>query len=230
MKRLLVLACTAVVTPALWSAAVAADVPALPRYQGSAPIYEAPAFSWTGFYLGINGGYGFGTSDWSSATTTASLDPQGALVGATLGYNWQTGAWVLGAEADADAAWINASTSGGSGLCAGSLGCETHNTFLGTARARVGYAFDRLMPYVTGGGAFGTVKMSPNTGGGETAFQFGWTAGAGLEYAYKGPWSVKLEYLYTDLGTATCGASTCGTDTDVSYKTNVVRAGLNYRF
>ncbi|MGA7973597.1 MAG: hypothetical protein WCA36_12395, partial [Pseudolabrys sp.] len=128
MKRLLVLACTAVVTPALWSAAVAADVPALPRYQGSAPIYEAPAFSWTGFYLGINGGYGFGTSDWSSATTTASLDPQGALVGATVGYNWQTGVWVLGGEVDADASWINASTTGGSGLCSGGLGCETHNT------------------------------------------------------------------------------------------------------
>lgn len=230
MKRLLALTCAAVVTQTVCSLAVAADVPGLPHYQGPAAIYKAPAFSWTGFYLGVNAGYGFGTSDWSSATTAASLDPQGALVGGTVGYNWQTGVWVLGAEADAGAAWINASTAGGSGLCAGSLGCETHNTFLGTARARVGYAFDRIMPYVSGGAAFATVKMSPNTGGGETDFQFGWTAGAGLEYAYKGPWSVKFEYLYTDLGTAACGAATCGTDTDVSYKANVVRAGLNYRF
>ena len=230
MKRPALLACATLLAQAVALAAVAADVPALPRYQGPAPVYEAPAFSWTGLYLGLNGGYGFGTSDWSSATTGAGLDPQGALVGGTVGYNWQTGVWVLGGEIDADASWINASTTGGSGLCSGGLGCETHNTFLGTARARVGYAFDRLMPYVTGGGAFSTVKMSPNTGGGETAFKLGWTAGAGLEYAYKGRWSVKLEYLYTDLGTATCGVATCGTETDVSYKANVVRAGLNYRF
>ncbi len=230
MKRPALLACATLLTQAVALPAVAADVPALPRYQGPAPVYEAPAFSWTGFYLGINGGYGFGTSDWSSAATAASLDPQGALVGGTFGYNRQTGVWVFGAETDADATWINASTTDGSGLCGGALGCETHNTFLGTVRARVGYAFDRLMPYVTGGGAFGTVKMTPTTGGSDSALKIGWAAGAGIEYAYKGPWSVKLEYLYTDLGTATCGASTCGTDTDVSDKANVVRAGLNYRF
>jgi opacity protein-like surface antigen len=86
------------------------------------------------------------------------------------------------------------------------------------------------MPYVTGGGAFGTIKMSPNTGGSETDTKFGWAAGAGVEVAHKSAWSVKLEYLYTDLGTATCSASTCGVDTDVTYKANLVRAGLNYRF
>lgn len=51
-----------------------------------------------------------------------------------------------------------------------------------------------------------------------------------IEYAFMGAWSVKLEYLYTDLGTATCRAASCGVDTDVTYKANLVRAGLNYRF
>ncbi len=229
MNRFPMMACVIALAGVLGSSAFAADVPA-PVYKGPAPVYEAPAFSWTGFYLGINGGYGFGKSDWSSAATTGSIDPQGALVGVTLGYNWQTGSWVLGAEGDIDATWINNSITSGTGLCAGGTGCDTHNTWLGTARARVGYTFDRWMPYVTGGGAFGTIKMSPNTGGSEIDTKFGWAAGAGLEYAYKSAWSVKLEYLYTDLGTATCSASTCGVDTDVSYKANLVRAGLNYRF
>ena len=202
----------------------------MPLYKGPAPVYEAPAFSWTGFYLGINGGYGFGKSDWSGTATSGSLSPHGALTGATFGYNWQTGSWVLGAEADSDAGWINTSTTSGTGLCAGGTGCDTHNTWLGTARARVGYAWDRWMPYVTAGGAFGTIKMSPNSGGSEIDTRLGWTAGAGVEYGYSRAWSLKLEYLYTDLGTATCSASTCGVDTDVSYEANLVRAGLNYRF
>jgi outer membrane immunogenic protein len=227
MKRLPLLACVVALTETFGASAFAADVS---LFKGPAPAFEAPVFSWTGFYLGINAGYGFGKSEWSNATTAGSIDPQGALVGATFGYNWQTGSWVLGAEGDINATWISNSTTSGTGLCAGGTGCDTHNTWLGTARARLGYAWNRYLPYVTGGGAFGTVKMSPNTGGSEIDTRLGWTAGAGVEYAYKDAWSVKLEYLYTDLGTATCSASTCGADTDVSYKANLVRAGLNYRF
>jgi outer membrane immunogenic protein len=227
MKRLSLVTGVAMLAEAIGSSAFAADVP---LYKSPAPVYEAPVFSWTGFYLGINGGYGFGQSDWSSAATSGNINPQGALVGTTFGYNWQIGSWVFGAEADADATWISASTASGTGLCAGGIGCDTHNTWLGTARARIGYAWDRLLPYITGGGALGTVKMSPNTGGAESATKLGWAAGAGVEYAYDRTWSVKLEYLYTDLGTATCSASSCGVDTDVTYKVNLVRAGLNYRF
>jgi len=229
MKRLPPMACAIVLAEALGASAFAADLP--PVYKGPEPVYVAPAsFSWTGFYLGINGGYGFCKSEWRGTATAGSPDPRGALVGATLGYNWQIGSWVFGAEGDIDATWISASTASGTGLCAGGTGCDTHNTWLGTARARVGYAWNRIMPYVTGGGAFGTVKMSPGTGGSETDNKFGWAAGAGLEYGSKDAWSVKLEYLYADLGTATCSAATCGTDTDVSYNVNLVRAGLNYRF
>lgn len=229
MKRLPLMACVIALAGTAGCPVFAADVP-MPIYKGPAPVYEAPAFSWSGFYLGINGGYGFGKSDWSSGATSGSLDPQGALIGATLGYNWQIGSWVLGAEGDIDAAWINASTTSGTGLCAGAPGCDTHNTWLGTARARVGYAWNHFLPYLTGGGAVGTIKMSPSTGGSEIDTKLGWAAGAGLEYAYDRSWSMKLEYLYTDLGTATCSASSCGVDTDVSYKANLVRAGLNYRF
>lgn len=120
------------------------------------------------------------------------------------------------AEGGVDASWVSASTTSGTGLCAGGTGCDAHNTWLGAARAGVGYAWNRLLPCVTGGG--------------ESATQFGWAAGAGIEYTSMGAWSVKLEYLCTDLGTATCRAASCGVDTDVTYKANLVRAGLNYRF
>jgi outer membrane immunogenic protein len=52
----------------------------------------------------------------------------------------------------------------------------------------------------------------------------------GLEYGFLGPWSAKIEYLYADLGNATCGAASCGVDTSVSFKTSIVRLGVNYRF
>ena len=64
----------------------------------------------------------------------------------------------------------------------------------------------------------------------QTATKAGWTAGGGLEYAFKGAWSAKVEYLYADLGKASCDVATCGTANDVTFKTNLVRAGLNYHF
>src|SRR5438067_363778 len=63
-----------------------------------------------------------------------------------------------------------------------------------------------------------------------TTDRTGWTVGTGLEYAFLGPWSAKVEYLYTDLGSASCGAATCGAATTVSYNVNIIRFGVNYRF
>jgi outer membrane immunogenic protein len=108
--------------------------------------------------------------------------------------------------------------------------CETKNDWLGTARARLGYAgWNNLLPYVTGGAAFGNIKGTVG-GASVTKTNIGWTAGAGLEYAFLGAWSAKVEYLYADLGKATCPAGTCTFDTDVKFKANLVRVGLNYRF
>jgi outer membrane immunogenic protein len=226
MKRFTIMACAGLLVAAMASPSFAAD---LPRPAYKAPIYVAP-FSWSGLYVGINGGYGWGKSDWSSAATTGSAKPKGALGGLTLGYNLQTGAWVWGLEADIDYSWMKGSDNTGTGVCTGTDGCETKNTWLGTARGRIGYSFDRWLPYLTGGAAFGNVKMTPNGGSTTSATRVGWTAGLGVEYAFSGAWSAKLEYLYADLGKATCDAATCGIDTDVSFKTSIARLGLNYRF
>lgn len=225
MKRYLLSACAGMLAAAVATPSFAAD---LPRPAYKSPVYVA-GFSWSGLYIGINGGYGWGKSDWSSAVTTGNTQPKGGLVGATLGYNVQTGVWVWGLEGDIDASWIKGSTSAGTGVCSG-VGCETKNSWLGTARGRIGYAWDRWLPYITGGAAFGDVKMTPASGLSTTKTRVGWTLGAGVEYAFMGAWSTKLEYLYADLGKSTCGAATCGIDTDVSFKINVVRVGLNYRF
>ena len=207
----------------LASQAFAADMPRGYRE----PAYAAPAPSWSGFYAGLNGAYGWGTSDWSGGATGTN-SPAGALFGATLGFNGQAGAFVFGAEGDIDGNWMRDSNSTGTGFCS-SPGCGVQTSWFGTARGRVGYAFDRALFYVTAGAAFGDVQMTA-LGGTATADRTGWTAGLGLEYAFLGPWSAKIEYLYADLGSASCGPAVCGTATTVTFNTNIIRLGVNYRF
>lgn len=226
MKRFFQLAAAAGLALTMASPSFAAD---LPRPAYKAPIYVAPLFSWTGFYIGINGGYAWADADWTGTSGSASTKPKGGLLGGTIGFNYQTGAWVWGLEGDFDAAWIK-DTATGTGICAAAPGCETKSDWFGTARGRIGYAWDRWMPFITGGVAFANAKLTTAAGASDSNTQIGWTAGLGVEYAFMGNWSAKLEYLYADLGKATCGSGTCTTDTDVDIKANIVRVGLNYRF
>lgn len=216
MKRL-VLASVAVVT--LMGAANAADM----QRRQAMPTKAVPyvqMYNWTGAYVGINGGIGWGRSNFSAPVATGDFNTSGGMVGGTVGYNWQAGQAVFGLEGDLD--WANVR---GSSACGAGLSCETRNNWLGTARGRVGYAFDRIMPYVTGGLAVGGVKNSITGSGENSTTKAGYALGGGVEAAIAGPWTAKVEYLYTDLGrtSAPLGA-------DVSSKSNTVRAGLNYRF
>jgi outer membrane immunogenic protein len=226
MMRIVLAALAAIL--ALAQPSLAADL-ARPVYKAPrmSPYYVAP-FSWTGAYIGINGGYGWGKSnyDFGGGVTTGDFTVKGALVGGTAGYNLQTGTWVWGLEADLDASWIKGSDTA---TCI-APGCETKNLWLGTGRGRIGFAFDRAMVYGTGGAALGSLKFSPATNPSETKTKLGWTAGAGVEYAFMGSWSAKVEYLYVDLGNTTCSAASCGVESQVKFKSNIVRAGLNYRF
>jgi len=174
MKRFTLTACASLLAAAMAMPSFAADLPR-PAYKAQ-PYYVAP-FSWSGFYVGINGGYGFGKSNWTNTATgisTGDFNLTGPLAGVTLGYNMQTGVWVWGLEADLDASWIKGSTTT---ACGG--GCSTQNTWLGTARGRIGYAWDRWLPYITGGAAFGAIKMTPPAPDTFTEkTKIGWTAGA----------------------------------------------------
>jgi outer membrane immunogenic protein len=220
MKRLLL---ALVSVAALTGTAAAADL----SRPAPAPYYKAPVvapvFSWTGFYIGLNGGGGFGRSAWDS---TGSFNTSGGLVGGTIGYNYQIGQAVVGVEGDIDWADINGTTNNACGL-----GCKTRDSWLSTVRGRLGYAADRFMPYITGGAAFGDIKASTPGFAGANSDRAGWTLGAGLEFAVAQNWSVKAEYLYVDLGKFNCGIACGAAVTDnVSFTTNLIRAGVNYHF
>jgi outer membrane immunogenic protein len=205
-------------------AAEAADMPIKAPYYKGPPRSVVSYYNWTGFYAGINGGYGFGSSDWSSPAV--SMKPKGGMFGGTVGYNYQAGSIVYGLEGD-----FNWSGVKGDVAC-GAFSCETKSDWLATFRGRIGYAMDRWLPYITAGGAYGNIEVS-STNPATTAVskdQFGWTAGAGLEYAFLGNWTAKLEYLYVDLGNFECGTGCAVPTNDVSFKENIVRAGLNYKF
>ncbi len=219
MNRVAV-ACVGLLALAGGSAA-AAD---LPRYYQPGPVYN-PIYTWTGFYIGINGGGGWGRSQWDGLDT---FDVSGGLIGGTVGYNWQFGQALIGAEGDIDWSDIKGTTTV---LCPG--GCETRNKWLATVRGRLGYAFDRFLPYFTGGLALGDINATlpvPVLPGGSVS-SAGWTVGAGLEVGLVSNVSLKAEYLYVDLGTFNCGLN-CGLPPggNVSFTTNIFRGGANLRF
>ena len=203
----------------------AADIPAKGYYKGP-PRSVVSYYNWTGAYVGINGGYMWGQTEFTNtAGANFNTSPKGWLVGGTLGYNWQSGAMVYGIEGDFN--WVDMNGTDASLVCGAT--CNIKNTWLSTVRGRIGYAFDRWLPYVTGGGAFGRVNVG-NASGTVDETKSGWTAGVGVEYAFLGNWTTKLEYLHVDLGTATCDLSICTSTVNAKYTADIVRAGINYKF
>jgi outer membrane immunogenic protein len=203
--------------------ALAADLSVAPLYKAP-PVVAPTAYNWSGFYVGANGGGGWGTSNWDSA---GGFNVSGGVIGGTAGVNWQLGHAVLGLEGDVD--WSNLKGSATSTLCP--AGCTTSNDWLATVRGRAGYAFDRFLPYVTGGLAVGDIKTSTPGFAGGSQTNAGWTAGGGVELALTNNWTAKAEYLHVDLGNMNCGFS-CGVvaNNSVSLKSDMVRGGVNFRF
>lgn len=198
------------------TAASAADMPAR-NYTKAPPM--APMFNWTGLYLGLNGGYGWVDAGGSSVG--------GFVGGGQIGYNWQGigSPLVLGLEADIQGADIDQTET------IGAVTGTTRVKAFGTVRGRIGYAFDRAMIYATGGWAYTRTSLDLTGPGGSISssdWSSGWALGGGLEYAFMGPWSAKLEYLHVDSGDVTL--TLAGVPITGNYDLNVVRAGLNYRF
>jgi outer membrane immunogenic protein len=221
MKKLLIASIAALAF--CGASAIAADMPV------KAP--PMAMFNWTGFYAGINAGYGWGDSRWhapGAGNDTGTFNIDGGLVGGTWGSNWQSGNVVFGLEGDLD--WSNVK---GTTHVACVPGCLSEGTWLSLTRVRLGYAADRTLWYVTGGLASGGVHKDVHTAGDtpSTSTEYGWTLGAGVEWALQSNWSAKLEYLYVDLGDGFCSVATCALPgTHVKFDENIVRFGLNYRF
>jgi outer membrane immunogenic protein len=212
----------AVLALAAAGSARAADLSVAPIYKAP-PQVTAPAYNWSGFYLGVNGGGAWGTSNWDSAS---SFNVSGGVVGGTAGINWQMGHAVLGLEGDVD--WSNLKGSATSLACP--AGCTTSNDWLATVRGRAGYAFDRFLPYVTGGLAAGDIKAATPGFAGATQTNAGWTVGGGVELALTNNWTAKAEYLHVDIGNMNCGFNCGVANNNVSLKSDVVRGGVNFRF
>jgi len=228
MKRFLL---ATVALAALSAPAAAADLAT--KYPVKA--VAVPVFSWTGFYIGANAGYGGGSYSYDYApgvVGTGDANSSGWLVGGQIGYNYQfSNNVVLGLETDLQ--WTDISGQVGGVLVAGGNTISgTKLDYFGTIRARLGYAVDRFLPYITGGVAYGDVKSNLINGGFWTSTSntnWGWTLGVGAEYAVTNNWTFKAEYLYVDLGSNDLGPAGIVTASGDN-KYNIVRAGVNYKF
>jgi outer membrane immunogenic protein len=209
--------------------AAAADL-APPVMPASSVV--APGRSWAGLYVGLAGGYAWGSTHqgWTSSTyrglgtsvgdVDESLRANGGLIGATLGYNWQIDRVVLGLEADMSYASLKSRGSApDAGIwSAGDSALQTWSTeltWLSTLRGRIGFTYDRFLVYGTGGlaiaGATDRTELTYNDGAGgglsasarDSKTHLGWALGAGIEAALTEKLTAKLEYLHVDLGSQT---------------------------
>lgn len=262
MKRfaLIAMATTALSCAAL-QVASAADIPA--------PVYKAavvaPAFSWSGCYVGVNAGVGWNHSDFGTnvdpgshfsvaanlalinAAGTGTANKTGFVGGGQIGCNWQTGAIVYGVEGDFNAFSATATLEQTAATTLGpvTMTNSMKTNWLATARARVGYAFDRSLIYVTGGVAFADLRYTETWS--EPAFpafgtstvsktKAGAVIGAGWEYAFTNNWSAKAEYLHVRFGSVsndwlltTATGTTNAVHGSAKLSANIFRLGLNYK-
>jgi outer membrane immunogenic protein len=218
--------------------AFAAD---LRRPPPPAPVVAPmPIYNWSGFYIGVQGGFAWADFEHTLVATGATLthEASGGLIGGTVGFNWQTGAWVFGFEADY--AWADISRSVDTCFGIALVTCKSGLDTFGTARLRLGGAWGPVMIYGTGGFAFGDhfVKVFDDfTGLSATRSEFavGWTAGGGIEWGFAPGWSLKAEALYFDLdvdrfNTVNLALPALLGGVDNQLTGVVVRGGINYRF
>lgn len=243
MRRLQCALLAAVAVIGVVSIASAADMPV------KAPVYKAPIvaapYNWNGFYVGGHIGGAWSNVDASDPTgaifapagSTIGLDGRGLLGGGQVGYNWQTGHWVLGVQGDFAWTGINVSTVDPF-VTTTTLSYKTD--WIGMLTGRVGYAWDNWLLYVKGGAAwvhskYGAVdpallRVGIDVSGSST--QSGWIAGGGLEYGLTPNWTLFAEYDYIGLGThgvtMTGGGATIAAN--IKQNISIVKGGINYKF
>jgi outer membrane immunogenic protein len=257
MKQVLVAGVGLLALAAANQPALSADLPPRPA---PAPVYRAPPpvyviYSWTGCYIGGHGGGVWITKDFLAATAIdfggglvgpagrdlGSHDASGWIAGGQVGCNYQTGNFVFGIQGDY--AWIAAEGTHADPFAA-TLGLDvtdrSNTKSLASVTGRVGYAWDRFLAYVKGGGAWeGDDYDAYFTGTGVTLAEgsetrFGWTAGVGGEYAFTDWITGFVEYNYYDFGSRSVTFSTPGGavigDVDIDERKSVVKAGINFKW
>ena len=195
---------------ALTAPAFAGDLPVRRSTPYYAPEPARQLFNWSGFYVGGNAGYGWGTA--------LGADPSGYLLGLQAGYNFQVASNILaGIETDIAITSIEGSSAGNT----------ISLDYLGTVRGRLGATIDRFYLYGTAGLAYGRVELD-NTGLASRQTHVGWTAGLGVEAMIAPNVTARLEYLYADLGKETY--TTVGGPVRTGIDASILRMGMNYKF
>ena len=243
LRRILLASVGAV---ALAGTAVAAEPPPAPP-----PIYvpPVPIFTWTGVYVGAQIGYAWGTTDINLGDNfgdfiSFSENNNGVIGGAHVGYNLQLSQWVIGLEGDVDGSSLSKTVS--NTLVIDNflvpLSASANLNVQGSIRGRLGYAWDRLLLYATGGVAFGGFNGSIDSPFGYNSIsttRVGWTVGGGLEYAVTNNWSIRAEYRYTQFGHSTVFANDAfalpiatavGASGNIKFNENRVQVGVSYKF
>lgn len=197
-------------------------------------VEVAPVFTWTGGYIGLQGGYawGDGSIDESDGPGFADFEPDGFIGGVYAGYNYQmSNNIVIGAEVDVVYADVDGEGTvfDEPGDPIGLAGQELN--WSGAGRLRLGYAVDRFLPYIAGGVAFGDIDLTPIGVLGAPTFSdtfVGWTIGGGLDYAFTDNLIFRAEYRYTDFGSEDFDDGDGGFEMELD--THDVRLGIAYKF
>jgi outer membrane immunogenic protein len=230
----------AIALAAFVSGAQAADL-GVPRGPVSAAVV-APVFGWTGFYLGAQIGHQWGQVNGNICASGGVVfcnpfvtSPNGIVGGVHVGYNWQFNSLVAGLEAD-----LEANGARGTTVVAGFGGPyyqRSRGNWQGSVRARLGFAADRALFYVTGGLAVSdysyAIGFTPTTSAPfhrYGATRAGWTVGAGVEYAFAPNWTGRVEYRYADFGTVTNDDPVANSYGRHRLTTHTVRVGVSYLF
>jgi len=229
------------------AAASAADLS--PRYYSKAPPMMVPMFHWSGFYAGVNGGWGSSHNCWTRTATAGVAilpvsegchDSSGGTVGGQVGYRWQAGPWVFGLEAQGN--WADFSGSNAS-LVFNGLTNRTRIDAFGLFTGQVGYSWNNVLVYAKGGAAVTDNKYEGlATFGGfvtdrVTDTRWGGVVGAGVEYVFAPNWSAALEYDHMFMGTHNYAFTSvfpvAGFNTrneSIKQDVDLVTVRVNYRF
>jgi outer membrane immunogenic protein len=239
MKKVLLVTASLIALGAA-APALAADLAARPYTK--APAYVAAVYDWSGFYVGVNGGWGSSRNSWDflpaggGSAPEGSHDATGGTVGGQIGYRWQAGTWVFGLEGQGN--WADFKGSNASLQFLGVTN-QTRIDAFGLFTGQVGYAWNNVLLYVKGGGAvtadrYRTFAAGVLTSSSNDDTRWGGTVGAGLEYGFAPNWSAAIEYdhLFMQDRTAsftTPGGLFVGRDR-IRQDVDLITARINFKF
>jgi outer membrane immunogenic protein len=250
-SKLFVAAVVSVTAIAGVDAASAADLAARP-YTKAAPMMVDPAYDWSGFYIGANGGYGTSRKCLDATAVNGGLglqpfaipegchDATGGLAGGQVGYRWQSASWVFGIEAQGD--WADLTGSGATPLFNNHTNL-TKIDGLGLFSGQIGYAINNVLLYAKGGAAVAHDNYSsidrlsaPYDAGSET--RWGGVVGVGLEFGFTPNWSAAIEYDHVFMGTRNVAfyavvpgfVGVPSRNDDIRQSIDMVTVRLNYKF